>query len=147
MPDRVVSRPYWTSSEKNASAKRREPDSSLQFHVPVRAIQERLPGLVLLLRQLQVQHRAPPRLFRLADQVHVRLLGRAAALADVAADARADDVLPGAAAALAPRDDVVQAQLAGRVLLPAVLALVVVPGEDVAAVEFHRLLGQLVVAQ
>src|SRR5947209_14868720 len=110
MPDRVVSRPYWTSSEKNASAKRREPDSSLQFHVPVRVIQERLPGLVLLLRQLQVQHRAPLRLLRLADQVHMRLPRRPAALADIAAHAGADDVLPGAASALAPRDHVIQAQ-------------------------------------
>src|SRR5947209_17513935 len=111
MPDRVVSRPYWTSSEKNASAKRREPDSSLQFHVPVRAVEERLPGLVLLLRQLQVQHRAALRLLRLADQAHVRLLGRAAALADVAGHAGADDVVPSAHAALTARHDVVQAQL------------------------------------
>src|SRR5205085_10364580 len=104
---------------------------SLQLHIPVRAIQEGLPGPVLLLRQLQVQHRAPPRLFRLADQAHVRLLGRAAALADVAAHAGADDVLPGAGAALAARQHVVQAQFRGRELLAAVLALVVVAGEDV----------------
>ena len=49
--------------------------------------------------------------------------------------------------ALAARHDVVQAQLRGRELLAAVLALVVVAREDVAAVELHRLLRQLFVAE
>src|SRR5262249_58813800 len=75
------------------------------------------------------------------------LLGRPAALADVAGHAGADDVLPGRRAALAARDYVVQAQLGGRVLLAAVLALVVVAGEDVPPVELHRLPRQLVVGQ
>src|SRR5205823_4971926 len=68
-------------------------------------------------------------------------------LADVARHAGADDVVPGAYAALAARHDVVQAQLRGRIALAAVLALVVVAREDVAAVELHRLLRQLVVVE
>src|SRR5262249_56683859 len=80
-----------------------------------------------------------------ADQAQVGLLRRAAALLDVAVDARADDVVPRARAALAARDHVVQAQLVGRELPAAVLALVVVAGENVSPVELHRLLRQLVV--
>src|SRR5262245_53902830 len=79
----------------------------LQLHRPVGVVEERLPGLVLALRQLEVEDRAALRLLRLADQAQVRLLGRAAALADVAGHAGADDVLPGRAAALTARHDVV----------------------------------------
>src|SRR5262249_23199520 len=81
-----------------------------------------------------------------ADQAHVGLLGRPAALADVAGDAGTNDVVPGAHAALAARHDVVQAQLVGREALAAVLALVVVAGENVPPVELYRLPRQLVVA-
>src|SRR5207248_5963162 len=96
---------------------------SLQLHRPVGGVEERLPRPVLRLRQLEVQQRAALRLLRLADQRHVRLPGGPPALADVAVHARADDVVPGRPAPLAPRDHVVQAQLRGRVLPPAVLAL------------------------
>src|SRR5437870_2546578 len=98
------------------------------------------------MRQLEVQQRAALGLLRLADQAQVGLPRRAAALAHVAADAGTDDVVPRALAALAARDDVVQAQFRSRELPAAVLALVVVAGEDVAPVELHRLLGQLLVA-
>src|SRR5207244_3701450 len=74
-------------------------------------------------------------------------LRRAAALADVAAHAGANDVLPGALTALAARNDVIEAQLARREFLAAELALVIVTREDVAPVELNRLLGQLVVIQ
>src|SRR5262249_32286266 len=85
-----------------------------QLHRPVRVVEEGLPRLVLAVGQLQVQQRAALRLLRLADQAHVRLLGGAAALADVAPDAGTDDVVPDALAALAARHDVIQAQLVGR---------------------------------
>ena len=71
----------------------------------------------------------------LADQRHVRLHRRAAALAAVATHAAAHQVLPAGAAALAARHDVVEAQLAGGKAFAAVLAAVVVAGKDVAAVE------------
>src|SRR6516162_5780891 len=77
----------------------------------------------------------------------MRLLRRAAAFLDVAAHAGADDVFPDAQAALAARRDVIQTQLGRRKLLAAVLALVVVARENVAAVEFHRLTGQFVVTE
>src|SRR5436305_2042984 len=115
----------------------------LQLHRPVRILQKRLPRLILAQRQLQVEQRAAFWLLRLADQRHMGLLRRAAAFLDVALDAGANDVLPRRMAALAARDDVVQAQFRGRELLAAELALIVVAGENVAAVELHRLLGQL----
>src|SRR5438067_1064946 len=89
---------------------------SLQLDGPVGVVEERLPRLVLAVRQLQVEHRAALRLLRLADEVHVRLLRRPATLLDVAGHASADDVLPSADAALAPGHDVVQAQLRRREL-------------------------------
>src|SRR5947199_3137461 len=105
-------------------------DTSLELDAPVRVVEELLPRLVLPLRELQVQQRRALRLLRPADQAHVRLLRRAAALADVAVHARTHDILPRRHAALAARRDVVEAELARRVLPPAVLALVVVAGED-----------------
>src|SRR5205823_7400109 len=118
---------------------RRSPLFLLQLHRPVGVVQEGPPRLVLAVRQFQVQERAALGLLRLADQAHVRLLRRAAALADVAGHAGADDVVPRALPALAARDDVVQAQFRGRKLAAAVLALVVVARADVAAVGLHRL--------
>src|SRR5262249_41967782 len=106
----------------------------LQFDRPVGVLQAGLPGLVLALGQFQHQHRRALRLLRLADQRQASLSRRAPALANVAGDAGADDVLPRRLAALAARRDVVQAQLTRRELLAAVLTLVVVPGEDVPAV-------------
>src|SRR5262249_1753319 len=110
----------------------------LQLDRPVGVLQEALPRLILALRELQVQHRAALRLLRLADQRQTSLPRRATALADVAGHAGADDVLPRCLAALAARRDVVEAQLARRELLAAILALVVVASEDVPAIELHR---------
>ena len=62
--------------------------------------------MVFLIGEFQVQQRAALRLLRLAYEVHVRLLRRAAALLDVASHAGTDDVFPGAGATLAARPDV-----------------------------------------
>src|SRR5262245_46902208 len=118
-----------------------------QLHRPVCVVERGLPRLVLPVGKLEIQKRAALRLLRLADQAEVGLLGRAAALADVAAYASANYVLPGAGAALAARHHMVQAQFARRVLLTAVLALIVVAGEDIAAVELDRVLGQLLISK
>jgi hypothetical protein len=121
--------------------------TSPQFHIPVGIVDERLPGLVLLLCELKVEQWAPLRLFRLADQGHIGLPWGATALADVAIHTRTDDIVPRRPTTLAPRDYVVQAQFAGGELLPAVLALVVVSRENVTPVELHSLLWQLVVGE
>src|SRR5438477_5563812 len=93
------------------SAKRQALSLLLQFDRPVSVVEEALPRLVLAVGQLQVQHRTALRLFRLADQVHVGLARRPAALPDVPGHPGTDDVLPGRLASLTARDDVVEAQL------------------------------------
>src|SRR6266498_3526905 len=98
----------------------------LQLNRPVSIIQELLPGRVPLIRQPNINHRRALRLDRLGDQVHVRLLRRAAPLFDIALQAAADDVFPGASAALALGLDVVERELGRRELAPAVLAAVAV---------------------
>src|SRR6266849_2036231 len=117
----------------------------LQLHRPVGVVEEGAPGLVFTVSELEVEERAAFGFFGLADQGHAGLLGGAATFANVAANAGADDVVPSVVAALAARNDVIQAQLGSRILAAAELTLVVVAGEDVAAIELHRLLGQLLI--
>src|SRR5689334_2277593 len=108
---------------------------SSQLDRPVGIIEETLPTLVLTVRELEPQGRAGFGLDRFLEEFHPRLPGRPASLTDVALQASADDVFPGGAAAPAPGKDVVEAQLAGREPLAAVLAAVAVAGEDVPPVE------------
>src|SRR4029079_2573024 len=114
-------------------------DELLQLHRPIRRIQELLPAPVALLVQPHVDYGASLGLDGLGDQMHARLFGGAAALADVALDAAADDVVPAALAALALGDDVIQRQLGRGVFLAAVLATAGVARIDVAAVELDVL--------
>src|SRR5688572_22554579 len=74
---------------------------------PIGVVEERLPALVLAVGELQPEDGAGPGHDRGADEVHAGLAGGAAPLADVAAQAGADDVLPGGPAAPAAGDDVV----------------------------------------
>jgi len=82
---------------------------------------------------------------RLVDYRHTRLPGSSASLPYVAARARADDILPLRFSARAPRHDVVERKLARGEALPAILASVLVAGEDVAPIELHLGAGQAVV--
>lgn len=120
-------------------------DDLLQLDRPVGVIEEGTPGLILLMRQFQIEHGTAFGLFRLAYEVHMRLFRRPAALADVTGDAGTDDIFPSAHTALAARHDVIQTQLAGREFLAAVLTLIMVTGENISPVEFHRLFRQSVV--
>src|SRR5690606_11741879 len=61
-----------------------------KLHVPVRLVDEMFPLLARLERQFAQHHRPARR----PDQRHARLLRRPGALAGVAPDAGADDVLP-----------------------------------------------------
>ncbi len=81
------------------------------------------------------------------DEVHVGLLGGAAAFLDVALYAAADDVVPTALATLALRQDVIEGELGGGEFSAAVLALAAIAGVDVAAIEFHILARKFVVAE
>ncbi len=119
----------------------------LQFNIPVRIIDKRLPRLVFFLRELEIQERAPSRFLRLADQCQVGLPWCSAALSDITVHTGTDDIIPGGTTSLAPGNDVVEAQFTGRKLLAAILALVVIAGEDIPPVEFHGLLRQLIVPE
>ena len=112
---------------------------SLQIDGPVSAVDEGFPRLVLGIVELYGQERAALWLDRMANQFHVRFLRRAATFADVAGDAGADDVFPTGIAAAAARHDVVEAEFAGGEQLAAILAMVGVAGEQVAAIEAERL--------
>lgn len=117
----------------------------LQFHGPVGVVEELLPGAVSLVAQVEVEHGAVLGLDGLLNQEHARLLGSPAAFPGVAARAGAYDVLPGRLAAQASGDHVVQREFRHREAFAAVLAVILVPGEDVAAVEFHVAAGQAIV--
>jgi len=69
-------------------------------------------------------------------QLHTGMVGALAALLYIAGRTGTDNVLPSGLAAHASRDDVVQRQLTGREMLAAVLAPVLIAGENVTAVEF-----------
>src|SRR5688500_13667336 len=73
--------------------------------------------------------------FRRTDQRHAGLRRRAPALAPVARDAAADDVLPVLAAALGDRHHVIEGELRAGERLSAVLAAVMIAGVDVRARE------------
>src|SRR5688572_10360035 len=114
----------------NAAIKAR---SGLQLDVPIEVI---APALVEVIGReaLAVVLQLPAgRADRLTLEMHLRLAGRAAALPEVARSAGSGDILPGGAAALGARDDMVERQLAARSAIDAAEAVAqeqVEPGES-----------------
>src|SRR3954469_24018192 len=94
---------------RRSSAARR---SRVQFHVPVRLIQEVLPD-VGEVPSLQAMERMPARPDRLTLELQAGLGQELVALLYVARQAGADDVLPRRLAAARDRDDVVEGELRG----------------------------------
>src|SRR5256885_3642202 len=121
----------------------------IQLDVPVRQVgrvQERQPLRVEAARPgWAAEERRPSRTRGCAQQLHVRLLGRPAALLQVASDATTDDVLPGGHAASAARNHVIEIQLGARRSPAAVLAGVAIARVDVQAREPHLRPRQMVV--
>ena len=85
------------------------------------------------------------RLDGLADECQPGLLGSSAAFLDVTFRAGTNDVCPNGFAAHASGDDMVKGQLAGGKAFAAILASILVAGEDVSAIEFHVTSGQAVI--
>src|SRR5438876_11527388 len=98
---------------------------TLQFHIPIRLIQEVLPD-VREVPSLQAMERVPARPVRLPDELHAALGEELVPLPHIARQAGADHVLPARLSAARDRHDVVERQLGRRELLPAVLATVAV---------------------
>src|SRR5882672_9619735 len=123
--------------------------SLAQLGVPVRHVgqrQERKPLLVERPRaRWTAEERGPARPDRMAQELHARLVRRAAALLQVARDAGTDHVLPAGDAAPAARNDVIEVQLGAGRLAPAVLAGVAVARVDVQAAEADAGARQVVV--
>lgn len=114
----------------------------LQLDVPIGDVEKLLPGGVAIVGELDRQGRASSGFDRLLDQLHPGLGGGSASFSDVALEATANQVFPGGGSALRAGNDMIQAQLRRAEPLAAVLATVVVAGEDVTAVEFDLLAGQ-----
>src|SRR5882724_10367108 len=120
-----------------------------QLGVPVRHVGQREEGEPLLVERPRARWTAeewgPARPDRMAQEPHVRLVRRAAALLEVAGDAGTDHVFPARHAAPAARNDVIEVQLGAGRLAPAVLAGVAVAGVDVQAAEADARARQVVV--
>ena len=80
-------------------------------------------------------------------QLHASFVWGSSPFSDIAVEAAADDVFPSGRAAAAFWHDVVQAQLMHAQSASTVLTTVLVPQEDIPAIEFHRVSGQAIVAQ
>src|SRR5450432_1803945 len=109
-----------------------------ELDVPVGRVgqtQERKPLAVAHAPAVGSEGGGPARAHRDLEQLEPRLFGRARPFGEVAVDAAADHVLPGGAAPLRARDDVIQVQLGARQLFAAVLAGARIAHVDVVARE------------
>ena len=115
--------------------------------VPVDPFQPNLPGRVLGAAQFHHQQRIVVGLDGPVHQFHLGLVRRPAPLVHVALDASADEVFPRGQAPAAARNHVVDAQLLRGEMPAAVLAAMVVPGQNVAPTQTQLLLGQPIVRE
>src|SRR5262249_23085390 len=118
---RAIPRPLTPALSRRA---RETKNRLLQVDRPVGVVEESLPALVLGVAELNRQHRAALGTDRGPDKLHAGFVGSATPFLDVAFYATANDVLPARFAPPAARDDVVQAQLAGREPAAAILAAI-----------------------
>src|SRR5207249_1257249 len=111
----------------------------LDLAVPVQIVEPAFVQIVWRERSLRNHQFARGRLPRPAQRLHLE----AAVLLDVQV-ARRDDVLPAGHAAMSARDDVIECQFLGDILLAAILAAETVPKEDVEPRERNTLWKRLV---
>ena len=116
-----------------------------QLDVPISEVDEVLPTIVLVQREVNLHERSPLWPLGLADQTHASLLRRTVCLAGVALDARAHNVLPRRRTAPVARDDVVQVQVVAVAGLATVLAGVLVALENVMPREYDFLFRHMVI--
>ena len=100
-------------------------------------VEELFPGAVSLVSEVDSDYGVVFWSYRFFDQLHSGLLGRAPALLDVASGASTDNIRPRRFPAQTSRDDVVQRKLARGITLAAILAFVLIAGEDVPPIELH----------
>jgi len=110
-------------------------------------VEELFPTLVSVVPEMDVGERVVSGFGGLFDQLHAGVFRAPTALPDVAGRAGTDDIFPDRLAANTSRDYVIERQFTGWEAFAAVLADVLVAGEDVAAVELHVVSRQAVVKQ
>jgi len=106
-----------------------------------------LPATVAGLAEVDADERIVFRLGGLLDEGEASLFGRPAAFFHVASCAGTNHIFPVRFSACAARDNVVEGKLSGGETLAAILAGILVAGEDVAAIEFYLASGQAVVEE
>lgn len=77
--------------------------------------------------------------------MHARFVWSATTFVDVTFQAGTDNILPGVRAATTFRHDVVQAESRRAVVISTILTAVLVSQEDIATIEFHRVLWLAIV--
>jgi len=113
-----------------------------ELDIPIRDVEEMFPAVVWGVRDRDVDERPPLRTFRLPDELHLRLVWKAVALARIARDARADDVLPRRLPAAVAGQHVVEIQVFPVEQNAAILAGVPVPLEHIVPGELDLFFGQ-----
>ncbi len=101
-----------------------------------------LPAIVRMPCHCHVDKWPPLRPLWLADQMHPRLGGQTVALLRITGNARADDILPCRLPSAIPGHHMVEVQVRPLKNLPAILARVFVPLEDIVSRKLDLLLRQ-----
>src|SRR5688500_15174652 len=100
-----------------------------------------LPAIVVLSAEINLDEGTPLRPLGLADKMHAGFGRSTVGFAGVTTNAGAHDVFPGSGAATIAWHHVVEIQIFAIEKLPAVLAEVFIPLENVVAGELHLFLG------
>jgi hypothetical protein len=108
-------------------------------------VEELLPASVALMTQVNMDKWIAFWLDRLSDKSHPRSSWSPAAFFHVAICAGTNHIFPNWFAPYTSWDNVVKRQLAGRILLAAILTPVPVASEDISAVELYLVPWQTVV--
>lgn len=96
-----------------------------------------LPAIVILRPEIDLDKRPPFRPLGFADKMHPRLRWRPVCLARITRNAGANNIFPGRWSATIARHHMVEIQIFAIEKLPAILAGILVPLEDIMPGELH----------
>ena len=108
---------------------------------------ERAPTFVARVVERDYHGRIAAGLAGLGQELHICLVWSASALARVALETTADDVLPSCFSAVRARDNVIKAELTHGSRLTAILTTMIVPGKQILAVETYRAYWNPIIAR
>ena len=110
-------------------------------------VKKLLPASVSLVGQVNVNDRVILGLDGFLDEFHMGLCGGAATFFDIAPQTCTDDVLPSGSSAQSAGNHMIQRQFGTGKTFTAILAVIVIASEQIAAVEFDRFVGDTVISQ